>query len=100
MLKKIIFTFALATFVVVDADYCDSEALACKKGEHIGCQFKDRDFDFIGHACKKWSGVELFNFGDAEIEQILDEHNQKRSEAGLGNAVSGATGKKLCTMVR
>lgn len=100
MLVKFIFTFALANLALSNADYCDTEGLRCKNGEHIGCQFADKDFDFITKKCHKWNDVELFDFDNSTIQDyIVHIHNQKKSEAGLGIAVEGATATKMCTLV-
>lgn len=81
-------------------DYCDSKALYCDSNEHIGCQFKGKAHKFMEEPCEWWTDVELFNFEQENRDKMVEEHNKKRSDAGQGGAVEGATATKMCTLVR
>lgn len=95
MFEKIYVLLILATYASCQ-NYCDSEALNCKKAVHVGCNHKGV-FDPV--ACKKWPSVKLVDFGKTEIELMVDAHNKRRNEAAIGNAVPGVTGTRLCTLV-
>lgn len=102
MLGKILLIFTLTNFVTSETDYCDRDALYCKAGEHVGCQFKDQPqpYSFLSELCEKWDQAELIDFGPENAAKMVDEHNEKRNEAAFGRAIDGATATRMCTLVR